>query len=199
MASLDNKRGSQIYFNKSTCRILLKQGDLLKESVDVIVVPSPHISDRKEHFLIYKKVLEEADYNLKQQIDKGLERLERGKGRFISSHGRRYILSIPPYLTDEKTAEKLLSQTYASCLSLAQENGSKSIAFPTIGCGNIGFKVEKVAEIVFRALANFDKSKLKSIEEIRIVIFKPADFSPFVDVFMRSSEQRDTKIKFGGM
>ena len=199
MASSSRDGRSQIYFKRGPCRIVLKWGDLRNEETDVIVVPSPHRDDSRENFLIFKSVYAAADNNFKQRIDDCLQKLQRGKGHFISSYGRHYILSAPPYLKNDGAARKILGQLYTSCIALANDQHLQTISFPTIGCGQIGFKVADVAEIIYEALEHFDPRTHKSIQEIRIVIYKPDDYDVCVNTFLRLTEAEKAKIKFDQM
>ncbi len=47
----------------------------------------------------------------------------------------------------------LLAQCYQSCLHLAMDHGIRSIAFPAIGAGALGFPAEQAARIAFEAVS----------------------------------------------
>ncbi len=81
----------------------------------------------------------------------------------------RYILhTVGPIIYDEVTEEdrELLASCYRSCLTLAEENQVKSIAFPCISTGVFRFPNGEAAEVAVetvRAYLNQTDSELKVI------------------------------------
>jgi len=63
--------------------------------------------------------------------------------------------------------EQLLAQCYRSCLELAVQYSIRTIAFPAIGIGALGFPVERAAEVAFQETSRF----LLSNSSIGTVIF----------------------------
>ena len=63
--------------------------------------------------------------------------------------------------------EQLLAQCYRNCLDLAVQHSIRTIAFPTIGIGALGFPVERAAEVAFQETSRF----LLSNSSIGTVIF----------------------------
>jgi Ca-activated chloride channel family protein len=63
--------------------------------------------------------------------------------------------------------EQLLAQCYRNCLELAVQHSIRTIAFPTIGIGALGFPVERAAEVAFQETSRF----LLSNSSIGTVIF----------------------------
>jgi len=66
--------------------------------------------------------------------------------------------------------EELLKSCYESCLSLAVENGCRSIAFPSISTGIYSFPLEKAAPIAIETIRKFCESH-PQIEEVQMVCF----------------------------
>lgn len=60
---------------------------------------------------------------------------------------------------------------------LAEGKGHKSIAFPAIGTGALGFSKKEVAHIMSKAVADFAQISQKRIE-VHFVIF-PSDIDTF--------------------
>ena len=82
----------------------------------------------------------------------------------------RYVLhTVGPIVGDEVTAEdeSLLASCYRSCLSLAAENGCRSVAFCCISTGVFRFPPERAAEIAVRTV----KDALDNEKRVRRVIF----------------------------
>ena len=81
-----------------------------------------------------------------------------------------------PIVTGEPTKEdeQLLASCYRSCLSLAEENGVKSIAFCCISTGVFHFPNERAAEI---AIATVRQYKSETGSEMKVIfnVFKDLD------------------------
>jgi len=66
-----------------------------------------------------------------------------------------------------ENARALLSQSYRSCLSLANEKGFKSIAFPAISCGAFGYPVSEAARMALTTVA----SHAGTLEEVHFILY----------------------------
>lgn len=66
--------------------------------------------------------------------------------------------------------EQLLAQCYRNCLELAVQHSIRTIAFPTIGIGALGFPVERAAEVAFQETSRFLLSN-SSIGKVIFVCF----------------------------
>jgi O-acetyl-ADP-ribose deacetylase (regulator of RNase III) len=66
--------------------------------------------------------------------------------------------------------EALLTRCYQNSLALAEKQGIKSIAFPSISTGIYGFPVERAAPIALTEIQNFLAS-CASLEKVLIVCF----------------------------
>ena len=66
--------------------------------------------------------------------------------------------------------DDLLASCYRSCLELADENGCRTVDFPSISTGVYGFPVERAAGIAIRTIADFLAGH-PAIERVRMVCF----------------------------
>ena len=73
-----------------------------------------------------------------------------------------------------KEDEQLLASCYRSCLSLAEENGVKSIAFCCISTGVFHFPNERAAEIAIDTVRQY---KRETGSEMKVIfnVFKDLD------------------------
>ena len=191
-----------VYFKRDSCRIIFKIGDLLSENdIDVIVIPTPENGQRGSHsYPLYEALLSRGDQNLTEQIKKLSQKIRPGDKPQNIPNGKRSIILTPiPYYKNDKKAFELLKKTYTACLELAVRENYQSIAFPTIGCGQSGFEPEAAAVNLYQTLAQFDPPRDKKLNEIRIVIYDKGILNHFVDVFMRSSNEKNSRIKFEKM
>ncbi len=74
----------------------------------------------------------------------------------------------------------LLAACYHHSLSLAVEQGLKSIAFPAISTGVYGYPLDEAAAVSSRTIEEFLRADT-SIQEVRLVFFSAGD----VDVFLK--------------
>ncbi|CAF4039287.1 unnamed protein product [Rotaria sp. Silwood2] len=181
MATSQSDDRDEVHLQQGSCNIILKPGDLLNEkNVDVLVIPTPANDMNPDNFQLFKSIYSKADQYDKRQIDRVCSNLTQPEPRTISIFGRQYIFAVPPYLGNREKAGGYLKKTYTSCLKLAIKNNFQTIAFPTIGCGVIGFPINDAASNVYLALENFCQSNGgKKMNEIRIIIYDPKIYNEF--------------------
>lgn len=92
----------------------------------------------------------------------------------ITSGGKlkaRYVIhTVGPVWSGKNHDDNLLRNAYCNSLTLAEEEGVRSIAFPSISTGAYRFPLERAARITLTALSNFLK-KPRRLEEVRFVLF----------------------------
>lgn len=66
--------------------------------------------------------------------------------------------------------DELLASCYRSCLRLAEENGRRAVAFPSISTGIYRFPLSRAAAIAVREISGFLKSS-KAVREVTMVCF----------------------------
>lgn len=66
--------------------------------------------------------------------------------------------------------DTLLASCYRSCLLLAEENGCRSVAFPSVGTGAYRFPVSRAAGIAVREIIAF-LSSAKAVRDVTMVCF----------------------------
>lgn len=72
----------------------------------------------------------------------------------------------------KNTASGLLADCYRNCLTLAEESGCRSIAFPSISTGAYRFPVERAAKIAVTTIREYARRHPDScIEEVTMVCF----------------------------
>jgi O-acetyl-ADP-ribose deacetylase (regulator of RNase III) len=74
--------------------------------------------------------------------------------------------------------EKLLAAAYRNSLQVAQENGLKSIAFPSISTGAYGYPVEKAARTALGTVKAFLEEN-PSLDEVVFVLFSERDYEVY--------------------
>jgi O-acetyl-ADP-ribose deacetylase (regulator of RNase III) len=198
----NNKVFSEVCFKRDSCKIILKQGDLLEEKdVDVIVIPTPEYGNDISHaYPLFDAFCSKADRDLKQQIRKISGEIRSGDPpRIISNIKPSIILTPIPYCGNGKKPFIMLQNIYVACLKLAIDYKYQKIAFPTIGCGNSGFLPKDAATCLHKALTQFDQPRENKLNEIRIIIYDANTFNEFNDLFLELSQDKKAKIKFDAM
>ncbi len=98
-----------------------------------------------------------------------LEGCETGEARITPGFNlpARYVIhTVGPVWNGGQYGEAgLLANCYRSSLKLAEENGVKSIAFPSISTGVYGYPIEMAAGVAVETVRTLEPS-LKSVQEI---------------------------------
>ena len=90
----------------------------------------------------------------------------------------KYVLHTVGPIVDGRlteTQERQLASCYTACLTLAEENGCKSIAFCCISTGVFGFPQHRAAEIAVQTVRAY-KAKTHSNIEVIFNVFKDEDY-----------------------
>lgn len=90
----------------------------------------------------------------------------------------------PPWDGGNKGEEQLLAQCYRSCLELAAQHSIRSIAFPAIATGVLGFPLQKAAEIAIGETSRFLLTN-SAIGEVVFVCFDEETRSYFFKEFWK--------------
>ena len=97
----------------------------------------------------------------------------------LTSAGRlpaRFVLhAVGPVYRDGRHGEpELLASCYRTCLRLAEENGAKTVSFPSISTGVYGYPMEAAAEVAIRTVAEHLRRPECKIERVTLVMFGAA-------------------------
>ncbi len=74
--------------------------------------------------------------------------------------------------------ERLLAAAYRNSLWVAEENGLKSIAFPSISTGAYGYPVEKAARTALSTVKGFIEENT-FLDEVVFVLFSERDYETY--------------------
>ena len=99
-------------------------------------------------------------------------RCQTGEARITGGHAlssAHVIHTVGPVYAAHapENARELLCQCYRNCLSIANEKGFKSTAFPAISCGAFGYPVSEAARM---ALASVE-SHVGTLEEVHFILY----------------------------
>lgn len=154
--------------------LTLKTGRIEEQQTDVIV--DTIFNRNLENGLISKALLRKAGYEIQQEV-------------YNAPMSGRVIITKPYKLQCKEvyhtcctenwkeTAQEGLFMTILDCLHLAARKYHKSIAFPAIGTGGLGFDKYQAAQTMSRAVDNFAQTATDKMD-IYFVIF-PSDGDTF--------------------
>jgi len=86
----------------------------------------------------------------------------------------------PVWNGDKEEKSKLLADCYQNSLTLAVENGIKTIAFPNISTGIYHFPKDKAAEIAVKAVKEF--YRISEIEKVLFVCFDDENYQIYKSI-----------------
>lgn len=88
----------------------------------------------------------------------------------------RYVIhTLGPVYGQDKPEAGLLASCYRNSLTLAEERGIDSVAFPAISTGIFGYPVEEAAEVALRTVLETAPG-LENVRLVRFVLFGKGDF-----------------------
>jgi O-acetyl-ADP-ribose deacetylase (regulator of RNase III) len=171
-------------------RILIKQGDLTLEDVDAIVnAANPSLLggggvDGAIHKAGGPAILEAC-----KAIRETSGPLPTGE-TVITTGGRlkaRYVVHTvgPVWSGGDQNEENLLKASYQNSLTLAQNKGLSSIAFPSISTGAYGFPVQQAARAALKAVVTFIEQQAASpsrqgrLDRVTFVLFSAQDYQVY--------------------
>ena len=152
-------------------RIEIIQGDITKQTVDAIV-NAANCSllggggvDGAIHRAAGPELLAEC---------RTLHGCETGRAKITRGYRlpAKFVIHTPGpvWRGGERGEDGLLASCYRSCLALADENGCKTVDFPSISTGVYAFPVERAAGIAIRTIGTF-LAEHPAIERVRMVCF----------------------------
>ena len=170
-------------------RIEIIQGDITKQAVDAIV-NAANCSllggggvDGAIHRAAGPELLAEC---------RTLHGCETGKAKITRGYRlpSKYVIHTPGPVWRGGThrEDELLASCYRSCLALADENGCKTVDFPSISTGVYAFPVERAAGIAIRTIGAF-LADHPAIERVRMVCFDSRTRAAY-DAALREWEAR---------
>ena len=168
-------------------RVVVKVGDITKESVDAIVNAANGTLmggggvDGAIHRAGGPEIKAQCAEIRRTRYPDGLP---TGQA-VITTAGKmtaKFVIHTvgPVYGSGGKDKAELLAACYRNSLALAVAEGLKTIAFPAISTGIYGYPLEKAGEASSRAVEEFLGAEA-SIQEVRLVFFSPTA----AEVFLR--------------
>lgn len=112
-----------------------------------------------------------------EEESRPLAPIQPGEAVITGGHdlpNRHVIHVLGPVYGSDKPEDELLARCYRNALSLAEEHGIESVAFPAISTGAFGYPVEEAAEVALRTVSE-SAEELQSVRRVRFVLFSEED------------------------
>jgi len=169
-------------------KIEIIQGDITKQTVDAIV-NAANCSllggggvDGAIHRAAGPELLAEC---------RTLNGCETGKAKITRGYRlpAKYVIHTPgPIWHGGNSGEaELLASCYRSCLTLASQNGCKTVDFPSISTGVYHFPLDKAAKIAIGTISEYLKDH-GEIERVRMVCFDYRTFEQYGNALEKIGE-----------
>ena len=164
-------------------RIRLKQGDITREAVDVIVNAANTSLlggggvDGAIHRAAGPDLLSECQ--TLGGCPTGSAKLTRG----YRLPARHVIHAVGPVYRNGQSGEpELLAGCYRTAMRLATEHGLRTIAFPAISCGVYGYPLDEAARIALTTVRD-ELMRSPRIEQVVFVLFDSAALAVYERAF----------------
>lgn len=166
-------------------RLVLLQGDLIKQDVDAIVNPANEtlLGGGGVDELIHRN----AGPGLLAEC-RTLSGCATGDAKITGGYRlkARYVIhTVGPVYKDGKRGEaELLASCYRRILEIAREHKLKSIAIPAISTGAFGYPTEEAAQIVYDTIhQDLQQNGPGTLEEIRLVLWDMGKYQIYDQAF----------------
>ncbi|XP_037859335.2 protein mono-ADP-ribosyltransferase PARP14 isoform X1 [Chlorocebus sabaeus] len=172
--------------------LLVKEG-VQNAKTDVVVnsVPSDLELSRGP---LSKALLEKAGPALQEELDTVGQGMAVSVGTVLKTNSWnldcRYVLHVvaPEWRNGSTSSFKIMEDIIRECMEITDSLSLKSIAFPAIGTGNLGFPKTIFAELIISEVFKFSsKNQLKTLQEVHFLLH-PSDhenIKAFSDEFAR--------------
>ncbi|NXN45141.1 PAR14 polymerase, partial [Rhinoptilus africanus] len=171
----ENSKNFPLVTTEEGLDIILKKGSIEDATTDVVVI-SVTRDLQLDKGLLSKALLNKAG----PMLQTGLKEEGQGKileeGSVLKTEGYNLgcsvvLHAVVPVWSQKNTSTKVLGHIITKCLQIAEEMSLKSITFPAIGTGNLGFPRSVVAKLLFDKVFEFsNKNRVNSLEEVHFLL-----------------------------
>ncbi|KAM9224811.1 protein mono-ADP-ribosyltransferase PARP14 [Dugong dugon] len=174
-------------------RVHLVRGDVQDVRTDVVVNSIP-LDLGLNGGPLSRALLEKAGPELQVELDKTGQGVTVNVGTVLQTSGCnlhcQYVLHVVPleWGSDNTSSQKIMEDIIKKCLEITEKLSLKSITFPAIGTGNLGFPKKIFAELIISEVFRFSsKNQLRALKEVHFLL-RPNDqgnIQAFSDEFAR--------------
>ncbi|XP_016048066.2 protein mono-ADP-ribosyltransferase PARP14 isoform X2 [Erinaceus europaeus] len=210
----DGNRG--ILLTPEGLRILLVKGDVQNAVTDVVVNSIPKDLTLNKGPLS-QALLKKAGPKLQEELDTAGQAVTIHTGTILQTSGYNLHCShvlhvVAPSWSNNTNAHKVMESIIKKCLKMTENLSLKSITFPAIGTGNLGFPKSVFADLIISEVFKFScKHQGTTLQEVHFVLH-PSDhetIQAFSDEFAqrangnfsndKTSQAKDTQGLYGAV
>ncbi|EMP38337.1 Poly [ADP-ribose] polymerase 14 [Chelonia mydas] len=198
-----SRKGLQMVTTDEGLSIILEIGGIEDATTDVIV-NSVARDLQLDKGPLSKALLSKAGPMLQAQLcEEGLAKVASEGSVFKTDGcnlGCRFVLHaiVPGWKNGQESVQKLLRDIITECLQTAEQLSLKSITFPAIGTGNLGFPKPVVAKLMFDQVFEFShKKNFQSLQDVHFLLY-PNDtdnIQAFSDELQNRASGNITNVK----
>ncbi|XP_074684764.1 protein mono-ADP-ribosyltransferase PARP14-like isoform X1 [Strix aluco] len=170
-----NSKNFPVVTTEEGIDIMLKKGSIEDATTDIVVI-SVAKDLRLDKGPLSKALLSKAGPMLQMGLTgEGLGRTPE-EGSVFKTEGYNLgcsvvLHAVVPAWSQRHPSPKVLGNIITKCLEIAEELSVKSITFPAIGTGNLGFPRSVVAKLLFDKVFEFSsKNGVNSLEEVHFLL-----------------------------
>ncbi|XP_058411902.1 protein mono-ADP-ribosyltransferase PARP14-like isoform X1 [Diceros bicornis minor] len=183
----------QVLLSPGGLRILLVKEDVQNATTDVVVnsIPSDLALNKGP---LSRALLDKAGPQLQEELNTAGQGMTVSVGTILQTSGcnlhchRVLHVVAPDWSNGSVSSQEIMKDIIRECLKITESLSLKSIAFPAIGTGNLGFPKTIFAELIISEVFKFrSKSQLATLQEVHFLLC-PNDLGniqAFSDEFVR--------------
>ncbi|XP_063081155.1 protein mono-ADP-ribosyltransferase PARP14 isoform X2 [Cavia porcellus] len=159
-------------------KILLVKKGVQDATTHVVVnsIPSDLALNRGP---LCQAILEKAGPEIQQELNTALQGVAVDVGTVLQTRGYNlqcdHVLHVVAPARGTGDAQKVMKEIIRNCLEITEKLSSRSIAFPAIGTGNLGFPKTEFAELLLSEVLTFSgKKQLRTLQEVQFLLH-PSD------------------------
>ncbi|XP_037381338.1 protein mono-ADP-ribosyltransferase PARP14-like [Talpa occidentalis] len=183
----------QVLLSPEGLRILLVKEEVQNAAVDVIVNSIPS-SLSLNNGPLSQALLGKAGPKLQEELNAAGQGVTVDVGTVLLTSGCnlqcQHVLHVvaPGWKNNSTSAHKIMEDLIRKCLEMAESRSLKSIAFPAIGTGNLGFPKPVFAKLIISEVFKFSSNnQATTLQEVHFLLH-PTDLGniqAFSDEFAR--------------
>ncbi|NXX38553.1 PAR14 polymerase, partial [Tricholaema leucomelas] len=156
--------------------IMLGKGSIEDAKTDIVVI-SVSQDLQLDKGPLAKALLRKAGPKLQKGLKEESLKKSLVEGSVLKTEGYNLYCSVVlhavvPMWSKKHPSLKVLGNIITECLEIAEELSLKSITFPAIGTGNLGYPKPLVAELLFDKVFEFSsKNGVQSLEEVHVMLY----------------------------
>ncbi|KAI8490692.1 positive regulation of interleukin-4-mediated signaling pathway [Branchiostoma belcheri] len=189
--------GSYSMFTNQGLKITLTRGSISDQQADVIVnTIGPDLNLRTG--AVSKALLDAGGPKLQVECDKIKKDLGRlpAHGEVVQTSGgnlgcKQVYHAVCSFWAPQDSAksEDVLRKIVSACLKGADKDSMRTIAFPALGTGGLGYPKDVVARLMFEEiLSHSSKNPAGDLEETKFVIYDQPSFEAFLSELGKHTE-----------